>query len=302
MQSRFRARTALLLLAVVPMTLASLMAGCPGLDNLDLSGIISDAINGALNNNANSNGNDNGSSNPDRTAGAVFFVRGRPIDGFVSATLVVTDLEFITADNKTSARLVLASPAVIDLLSPNFSEFLACAEGAPVGTFTRLRLTITNAELLTTAGLRIDASGLNLPASGKLDLNTQSREYNIRANSLNILEFSLTSGDDAWSLGTGANGRVTLRSDAFAQVRTTLGATGRFTGVIAATDGASDLLVDMSNCQLAFRAGTATVIRRSSGGSLEFSDLEPGATLAIEAEFAPDNLLTATKITLIESE
>ncbi|MBL8879654.1 MAG: hypothetical protein JNG88_11095, partial [Phycisphaerales bacterium] len=158
------------------------------------------------------------------------------------------------------------------------------------------------AALLTSAGLQIDASGLNLPANGKLDLNTQSRKYMIRQNSLNILEFNLTSDDNAWSLDAGANSRVNIRSEAFTSARTTLGATGLFSGVIANSDSETGLLVDMSNCQLAFRATQTTVIRRSTGGQLAFSDLQTGGTVVIEAEFAPDRILIATRITLVESE
>lgn len=294
-----RSRIGVVALAFVA-ALLHLVGGCSALENVDLSGILSDALNSAFDSNANSN--DNGSSIGNDAAAAVFFVRGRPIGGYVSATFAVTDLEFIGSDDKTIARLVLSTPTVIDLLSEDLSSFLACTDIAPVGTFTKLRLTVSDAALVTTAGLQIDSSLINLPANGKLDLNTQSRKFSIHTNTLNILEFDLTSDDNTWSLGAAANGRVNINAEALTTTRSTLGATGRFSGLVVSSDGVSDLVMDTSNCQLAVRATDATEIRRSSGGTLTFGDLEANATIIVEASFAPDHLLVASRITLVESE
>lgn len=281
-----------------PLLLTGLLAGCPALDDIDLPGIITDAINDAINGNA----NNNGSGSSSRSAPAVLFIRGRSLDGFTSASFRVSDVEFINSEERVIARLPLLNPPRVDLLSADFSVFLGCTEIAPVGTFTKLRLTVSDPELVTTAGLTLGAGSVNLPANGKIDLNTQSRKFSIRANTLNILEFNLTGDDNAWSLTVAANGRINIRGEAFASTRTSLSETGRFEGEILNTDGADDLLVELANCQLAFRAIETTVVRRSSGGSISFEDLAPGDRVAIEASFAPDRLLIAARITRFDND
>lgn len=297
MHTRFSTRKLVIAMLAGPLLLGGSFAGCPALDDIDLPGIITDAINGALNGNANNN---SGSTN--RSAPTVLFVRGRSIDGFTSASFRVSDIEFINSEDRVIARLPLLNPPRVDLLSADFSVFLGCTEIAPVGSFTKLRLTVTDPELVTTAGLALGAASVNAPANGKLDLNTQSRKFSIRANTLNILEFNLTGDDNAWSLNVASNSRINIRSEIFASARTSLSETGRFEGEILNTDGADDLLVEMANCQLAFRAIETTVVRRSTGGSISFDDLAPGDRVVIEAGFAPDRLLIATRITRIESD
>lgn len=121
-------------------------------------------------------GSSSSSSTGGTTTGSVaILVTDAPSDDFAAIEVTVTAVSLID-DEETLVEVWSSDTGkTIDLLSlETESELFTLATGVPVGWYDKIRLTIDGVELVDELG---DRTAVNLPASGKIDLNPRGRFY-----------------------------------------------------------------------------------------------------------------------------
>ncbi len=121
-------------------------------------------------------GSSSSSTTDGTTTGSVaILVTDAPSDDFAAIEVTVTAVSLI--DDEENLVEVWRSEAgkTIDLLSlETESELFTLATDVPVGWYDKIRLTIDGVELVDDLDVR---TAVNLPASGKIDLNPRGRFY-----------------------------------------------------------------------------------------------------------------------------
>lgn len=254
----------------------------------------------------------NGSNDPndpndtDASARAVFFIQGRAIDDFSELNVTVSQISFVSGDGDAKddekSKTVELSPGVrINLLATDAAEFIACLDDAPVGDFTKLRLTISDPEFVQTDDTVIPADKIRLAGNGKLDLNTQNGKFSIEEGVANFIVFTVQAGDNAFMVTETGNGVFNLRSEAFVDAGDVDDIDVAMTGVVQTTDDVNTLVIDSPECNFAVIIGTTTQITRPGGGVGTVTDIDVGETISIVGEAnVGESLILAGSITIQE--
>lgn len=273
-----------------------------------------------LNENTNSNANSNQNANGNDTADALLFVTGQPIDGFESVFVTVISVDFLAGSgnangnsnaNENSAGgdpITLEPPVTVDLLDPDFSELLACLDEAPVGVFNTLQLQVTNPEFVLPDGSVIPSTDIQLAGNGVLDLDAQGAGFQLFADELNVIEFSLAADGNALQITENANGTFTLGSEVIENTAAGISnplligetAIGSITFLNNINDTVAELTVNVANCSLTIDVTNDTTIFDADGNPIDLQDLANGDLVSISGELAADNSIPAIQIILLE--
>ncbi|MCC6359194.1 MAG: hypothetical protein IT450_10650 [Phycisphaerales bacterium] len=254
---------------------------------------------------ANENENSADDDVPAGTTRLMIFLHGRPTDGFSAINVSVTDVEFI-GDSETAYPLAIAARA--NLLSESTSAFLVCVDDAPVGEFSKLRLTIRSPEFVRADGSVVPASRTRVLANGKLDLNARDALIEVREAMTNVVELDIADDANAVHVNETGNGMVSLRSQVMVTPRNALSAPLEITAAIVlstdAGDGPGDTeenLIEVSDGQcgkrVALRPGTAV---EDSVRPRSIVDLVPDTPVRIIGEYEADRgVVVAERIVIL---
>ncbi|MBX3397009.1 MAG: hypothetical protein KF841_16765 [Phycisphaerae bacterium] len=313
--------------ALSTIVLASVALFAPACDTLDPA--LVDAIIRFLDSFGNSNGNHNSNNNNNDNnagiAGVVFTVHGRPIDGYREINLTVNSVELI--GDGEHGEIELMPPVRINLINPDFSEFLACISDAPVGSFNKLRLRVSEPEFVKSDDTVIGTEMIQLNANGKIDLNTQGDHFEILDDENQLIEFKLGPADNALKVTQTGNDKFILRTEVFVRASATISKPfisepGEIIEIRDdsisnnnnnnddsdnnnedndnQSDGPADrrLIIHASNCELEVVILDDTEIVDSGDQPLTFEDLLEGDIVVIVGAYDVDGVIIATKVVL----
>lgn len=296
---------------------ALFLPACDALDP-DLVDAIIRFLDSFGNNNGNHNSNNNNNDNIAGLAGVVFAVHGRPIDGYQEINLTVNSVEFI-GDND-SGEIELVPPVRVNLINADFSEFLACIDDAPAGQFNKLRLRVSDPEFVQADDSVIGSELIQLNANGKIDLNTQGERFEIMDGGKQLVEFTLSSDDNALKVTETGNGKFILRTEVF--MRPSAAASKPFLSepgeILEIRDDSNSnnnngndneddnnnsddpveprLIIDASNCELEVVILDGTEIVDSDDQPLALEDLLEGDIVVVVGAYEDDGVIVATRI------
>lgn len=288
-------------------------SGCAELQSLLGALLTPDPNNADPNNDPNEPNDPNDDDGP--TARAVFFIEGREIDGFAALSVTVSEVSFIggggddnnndnaddDAKDDDDAKNVSLSPNVrINLLSADAAEFIACIDDAPVGEYTKLRLTISDPEFIQTDGTVIGADDIHLTGNGKLDLNTQGGKFSVEEGIANFIVFTLQAGDNAVKVTETGNGVFNLRSEAFVDAGDVAEVDIALAGVVTTNNESGALVIAAPECEFAVIIVANTQISLPDGGVGTVGDIDVGEAITIVGVANDDDsTIIAASITIL---
>ncbi|MFN0136338.1 MAG: DUF4382 domain-containing protein [Phycisphaerae bacterium] len=288
-------------------------SGCAELQSLLGALLTPDPNNADPNNDPNEPNDPNDDDGP--TARAVFFIQGREIDGFAALNVTVSEVSFVGGGNDDNnendngdddkddddAKSVSLSPNVrINLLTADAAEFITCSDDAPVGEYTKLRLTISDPQFIQTNGTVIDGADIRLTGNGKLDLNTQGGKFNIEEGIANFIVFTLQAGDNAVKVTETGNGVFNLRSEAFVDAGDVQDVDIVMAGVVTTNNESGALVIAAPECEFAVIIVANTQISLPDGGVGTVGDIDVGEAITIVGVANDDDsTIIAASITIL---
>jgi hypothetical protein len=145
-----------------------------------------------------------------------------PADAFCQVRATVTGIDLLSDGGATS---LYSGERTIDVLAMrNFSDFFTVAPAVPIGTYSKVRLTLADLALV-----ECDAAGVpepeqdwdrpNLPGNGKLDLNPRST-FEVIGGEMLVIELDLDMEKSLHLHQTGnGNGKWQFRPVVFVTIR-----------------------------------------------------------------------------------
>jgi len=163
-----------------------------------------------------------------------------PSDEFAQINITVTDIEL--RDGEGDPASLFNGSQTFDLLAlKNFSQLFSMAKTVPVGTYSKVRLRISDLELVRTdtAGVVVETINPPLPANGKIDLHA-GRPFNVLPDGSLLMEIDIDAGRSIHIVHTGNEG---YRFRPVIRLRIVnadgLDRLGRISGTIAMSDPAN---------------------------------------------------------------
>ena len=127
-------------------------------------------------------GSDGGSATSDRSAGTgsvALLITDAPSDIFEEINITVVMAELLSDDGRVT---IFEGERTFNLLDLTDVRIFAIREGVPAGTYSKIRLTLTEIELVDNMGTDDPADDdiyyPKLPGNGKLDLNPRG-DFNV---------------------------------------------------------------------------------------------------------------------------
>lgn len=158
---------------------------------------------------------------PAPTTGTVaVLMTDAPTDQFCQILATVERIDLLGASGPTT---VFTGPETVDILGMrNFSDVFAIADGVPVGTYEKIRLTLSDLALVecNDAGEPEPESGWDrpkLPGNGKLDLNPRGSFQVVGGETL-IIELDLDMTKSLHLVKAGNSGRWQFRPVVFVTI------------------------------------------------------------------------------------
>jgi len=153
------------------------------------------------------------------TGTVVVLMTDAPTDEFCRIYATVEAINLLGANGPTS---VFTGPETIDILGlRNFTDVFSIADGVPVGTYEKIRLTLSDLALVRCVdGVEVPESQWihpNLPGNGKLDLNPRGSFQVVGGETL-VIEIDLDMTKSLHLVKAGNSGRWQFRPVIFVTI------------------------------------------------------------------------------------
>jgi hypothetical protein len=135
-----------------------------------------------------------------------FVVTDAPSEDFDHIYLTITSVQLLGKD-KDNKEVVFSGEQKIDLLMlENFTDFFAISDDIPAGTYSKIRLYVSEVELikLDQNGNILEAHQPKLPGKGKIDLNPRG-EFTVNSGELLTVELDFDAKKSIHIHGKGKN-------------------------------------------------------------------------------------------------
>jgi len=153
-----------------------------------------------------------------RNATVSILLADAPSTQWDQAIATVTSVQLIGSAGTVT---LFSGSRTLDLLKlRDFSELFAVSDQVPAGSYSKIRLQVTNLELrdLDDAGNVIDSQRTQLVGNGKIDLNPRG-PFTLQGGDVVFVELDFDM-DKALKLTTTGGGRIILRPVVFVNIRT----------------------------------------------------------------------------------
>lgn len=174
------------------------------------------------------------------TGSVTVLLTDAPSDAFSQIFVTVTSIELLGGDAPVT---LFAGEEIVDLLAlENFADLFAVADDVPAGSYSKIRLRISDLELvrLDDNGDVLESFRPPLPASGKIDLNPRGA-FNVVGGENIVLQLDIDARRSIYIVGNG-NNRFRFRPVIFIDVLNgePTGRSARIIGDITAIDAAQN--------------------------------------------------------------
>lgn len=227
----------------------------------------------------------------DHLGRVVVLMHDAPVDSLQEVWLTVNSIRFIGAGSGNNTT-VLDEPMRLNFLDLDSSAMIMGAATAEVGTFSKIRLEVSDPEFVDKDGNVIDASQIKLTANGKIDLNFQG-PVTVDSGEQTVVDVDLNLETSIQVNQTG-NGKYILnpqfKAVAVADTSTEVIPVEVQEGTIIrinATLGTIDLELPGSPAILVVYTNASTVYTNSSGVLLLMTDLIPASAVRILGYYDP---------------
>lgn len=151
-----------------------------------------------------------------RTGTVTFALTDAAADDFSTVQVQIDSLTLLGPEGEVPIPLAVDEPLVTNLLDlQGVNEFFAQAE-VPVGTYTKIRLQVSNPYFVLADGTEVSASDIKLVANGVVDLNPQG-PFVVEEGGNLIVQLDFDVGNSIHVEVTG-NGKYILRPQIFVDV------------------------------------------------------------------------------------
>lgn len=157
-----------------------------------------------------------GEETTSRTGTITFSLTDAAADDFQVVQVQIDSLTLLGPEGEVSIPLAAEEPLVTNLLDlQGVNEFFAQAE-VPVGTYTKIRLQVSNPYFVLADGTEVPSSDIKLVADGVVDLNPQGPFEVIEGQDLVVqLDFDV---ENSIHIEVTGNGRYILRPQVFVDI------------------------------------------------------------------------------------
>jgi hypothetical protein len=232
------------------------------------------------------------------TGTVAVLVTDAPGSEFDEINLTVTRIELLCDAGRAT---IFEGEETFDLLRlSEFSEFFAVAEGVSPGPCDKVRMTLTDLELVRKddQGQVIETFHPKLPGNGKLDLNPRMAFFVVPGGIL-LLEIDMDAKKSIHIVGTGSS-KYQFRPVVFVRLlgAGVLGKIIRVEGMVDGTPGDDEFKLclaeqDIQNGDSALcvevHVDTDTVLFDAQADPILFGDLSDGDHVIVYARLRPDN-------------
>ena len=221
-------------------------------------------------------GDDNPSgTQSDRDGLLMILIHDAPVDSLKEVWLSVHSVELIGADADSTVQPTLLDTVRIDLKSLDSLTAVLAVAAVPSGTYSKIRLWVSDPEFVTDDGTVISKDDIKLVANGKVDINFQGPFF-LEADSTSVisLDFDL---DSSIQINLTGNGKYILRPQILVDAENVTSNNIVINGaVVSSVDSiAGELMVTPhgSSVSLTVKISSATIIEAGDGTAMTIGDI-----------------------------
>ena len=220
-----------------------------------------------------------------------------PGSDFDEINVTVTRIQLLS---DTGQATIFEGNKTFNLLQlSEVSQFFVVADGVSPGPWSKIRLTLSDLELVRKddQGNVIETFHPHLPGNGKLDLNPRTSFFVVPGGTI-LIEIDMDAKNSILAVGTG-NDKYQFRPVVFVRILegNALGKIIRLQGTVAELgDDEFKLCLTDSNLQngdspfcIEVHSGAGTVVFDEQADPVNFGDLDEGDQVIVYARFRPDD-------------
>ena len=215
-----------------------------------------------------------------------------PSSDFDEINVTVTRIQLLSDDGQVT---IFEGNKTFNLLQlSEVSQFFVIANDVPPGPWSKVRLTLSDLELVRKddQGNVIETFHPHLPGNGKLDLNPRMAFFVVPGQSL-VLELDMDAKNSIHVVGTGSN-KYQFRSVVFVNILEpgALGKIIRLEGTVDGEPGADEFKLCLNSdpglC-VEVHVGAGTKIFDENADAIPFANLMENDNVIVYARFRPDD-------------
>lgn len=222
-----------------------------------------------------------------------------PGSEFDEINVTVTRIQLLSDDGQVT---IFEGSKTFNLLQlSEVSQFFVVADGVPPGPWTKIRLTLSDLELVRKddQGNVVETFHPHLPGNGKLDLNPRMAFFVVPGGTI-LVEIDMDAKNSIHIVSTGtASGKYQFRPVVFVRILegNALGKIMRLQGTVAELGddefklclAESDLQNGDSPFCVEIHSGAGTAVFDAQADPIAFGDLNEGDHVIVYARFRPDD-------------
>ena len=222
-----------------------------------------------------------------------------PSDAFESVEITINSITFLGSEGQIPVPLPEGEPVTVDLLELDGLNMLLAQADIPEGAYHKIRLQVSDPNLVLEDGIPVSPEDITLVAGGKIDLVPQGSFHVIEGEELVIqLDFDV---ENSLHIHETGNGKFVIRPVVLINIQD--GSTPDLEmvdaiGVIQAIDyGEKKFLLRLGR-HLTVRVHTTdeTIMTDSAGNHLIFDDLEVRQKVEVVGDFTGRGIFHANSI------